>query len=852
MKRATIIFKSILAIMIFLLISLTAFSQNLLADGAFSTTTSITPLGAPPVPMNTWCSWKNEATVSSFVAVVSDGVCSFSFNNTGYNTWDVQLSQYGFPLVKNEAYRLTFKVRSDAYRSFGVYIGEEGGSWTNLNAYSYYQYSTTSWETKTITFVATSVFPLHKLSFELGASNVKTYFDDIVLEKLVPSKVVLPGTFQSEVGCSYNWDANGSCTQLVKNSATGKWEGSFNIPAGCYEYKVAINGGWDINYGENGAYGGANIQLYVPTGSVVNFSYDPETHIVVATPYDRPPVTGVSLVGEFQSELGCSSDWDFYSCDKPALTFNSATGLWEGTFNLAAGCYKYVAKELTNCNYTFYGKDGVNWGNQSGTGFLLFLPSQTDVTIKYNPVTHKATSEFNADFCPPNTVVLPGNFQSELGCKQGTSPYPVDWDPACDFTRLTYDAVSKLWIGSFDIPAGNWEFKVAYNNSWAENYGLDGLQNGPNIPLELYCPTRITFKYDPATHLIQLSSAICVNKFYDANVNGIQDYNEPGLQGVAFTLSGDASATVTTDANGKASFAGLVPGSYTVTETMPVGYYATTATTKNIELAISSNMEVGNVCLGPGGLKGMGFWMSKNGRDVMMDGGSMEPELQSLRNFNLRNEDGSDFDPVTYDQFVNWLKKANAGNMAYMLSAQLAVLYLNYEAGYLKSDSYLYTPGCGSLGGGNFSNWDKIRSQVDDALWSDGNTPAGNPQRSYQECLKNALDNANNNLSIVQPKPCTEQTIVANKENADLKVAVKVSPVVKLWPNPSGMYFNLQTAGSNEAIQFKVFDVNGSLVYTAKGASDKVYRFGENLKAGVYMVEVLQGNSRTVQKIVKQ
>jgi hypothetical protein len=179
-------------------------------------------------------------------------------------------------------------------------------------------------------------------------------------------------------------------------------------------------------------------------------------------------------------------------------------------------------------------------------------------------------------------------------------------------------------------------------------------------------------------------------------------------------------------------------------------------------------------------------------------------------------------------------------------------LYLNYEAGYLKSDSYLYTPGCGSLGGGNFSNWDKIRSQVDDALWSDGNTPAGNPQRSYQECLKNALDNANNNLSIVQPKPCTEQTIVANKENADLKVAVKVSPVVKLWPNPSGMYFNLQTAGSNEAIQFKVFDVNGSLVYTAKGASDKVYRFGENLKAGVYMVEVLQGNSRTVQKIVKQ
>lgn len=852
MKRATILFKSIWVMMTFLLVSSSASSQNLLTDGTFSTTTAVTPLGAPPVPLNTWCSWKNEATVSSFVTEVSGGVCSFSFFNSGSNWWDVQLNQYGFPLVKNEAYRLTFKVRSDASRSFGVYIGEEGGSWTNLNPFGYYQYSTTSWETKTITFVATSVYPLHKLSFELGSSNVKTYFDDIVLEKLVPSKVVLPGTFQSKVGCSGDWNADGLCTQLVKNSTTGKWEGSFTIPAGCYEYKVAINGSWDINYGENGVYGGANIQLYVPTTSVVNFSYDPETHMVIATPYDRPPVTGVSLVGELQSELGCSTDWDFYACDKPALTFNSASGLWEGTFNLAAGCYKYVAKEINNCGHTIYNKDGIGYGSYNA--YNLYVPTASNVTIKYNPVTHKVISEFNADFCPPNTVVLPGNFQSELGCTQGTPPYayPVDWDPGCDFTRLSYDAVSKLWIGSFDIPAGNWEFKVAYNNSWAENYGLNGLQNGPNIPLELYCPTRVTFKYDPATHIVQLSSAICISKFYDANVNGFQDYNEPGMQGVVFTLCGDASATVTTDANGKASFAGLATGSYTVSESMPAGYYATTPTTKNIELAISAKMEVGNVCLGPGGLKGMGFWMSKNGRDVMMDYGTMEPELQSLRTFYLRNADGSDFDPMTYDQFVNWLKKANASNMAYMLSAQLAVLYLNYEAGYIKWDSYLYTRGCGNLGEGNFSHWYSLYTQAFYSLWNYGYTPAGDPQRSYQECLKNALDKANNNLSFVQPKPCTEQTIVANKENADLKVAVKVSPVVKLWPNPSGTYFNLQTAGSNEAIQFKVFDVNGSLVYTAKGASDKVYRFGENLRAGIYMVEVLQGNSRTVQKLVKQ
>jgi len=35
-----------------------------------------------------------------------------------------------------------------------------------------------------------------------------------------------------------------------------------------------------------------------------------------------------------------------------------------------------------------------------------------------------------------------------------------------------------------------------------------------------------------------------------------------------------------------------------------------------------------------------------------------------------------------------------------------------------------------------------------------GLTLSGNPYRSYQERLKNALDNANNNRSFVQPAPC--------------------------------------------------------------------------------------------------
>lgn len=58
----------------------------------------------------------------------------------------------------------------------------------------------------------------------------------------------------------------------------------------------------------------------------------------------------------------------------------------------------------------------------------------------------------------------------------------------------------------------------------------------------------------------------------DANNNGIQDAGEAGIAGVTVTLSGAASATTTTDANGYYHFEHLAAGSYTVTVATPTGY----------------------------------------------------------------------------------------------------------------------------------------------------------------------------------------------------------------------------------------------------------------------------------------
>jgi len=95
----------------------------------------------------------------------------------------------------------------------------------------------------------------------------------------------------------------------------------------------------------------------------------------------------------------------------------------------------------------------------------------------------------------PGTVTLVGSLQSELGC-------PGDyWDPACAATHLTYDGNDDAWQGTFSLPAGSYEYKVALNDSWDENYGAGVAPGGANIPIT--APGGpVTFTYDHATHMI--------------------------------------------------------------------------------------------------------------------------------------------------------------------------------------------------------------------------------------------------------------------------------------------------------------------------------------------------------------
>ena len=97
------------------------------------------------------------------------------------------------------------------------------------------------------------------------------------------NSVTVAGSLQSEIGCSEDWLPDCAASHLTFNANNGLWEGRFQIPAGTYEYKVAINNSWDVNYGAGGAAGGSNIALNLPAATSVTFVWDQVTHIVTHT-----------------------------------------------------------------------------------------------------------------------------------------------------------------------------------------------------------------------------------------------------------------------------------------------------------------------------------------------------------------------------------------------------------------------------------------------------------------------------------------------------------------------------------------------------------------------------------------
>jgi len=164
--------------------------------------------------------------------------------------------------------------------------------------------------------------------------------------------------------------------------------------------------------------------------------------------------------------------------------------VWQGTWVLPAGSWEYKAA-LNDAWDENYGLGGV----PGGANIPLNLGATTMVKFYYDDKSHWITDNHNSVI-----ATVPGSFQSELGC-------PGDWDPGCMRSWLQDpDGDGIYTFQTTALPAGDFEAKVAINESWDESYGQDGVPNGANIPFSVPdAGIPVTFRYNSTTHVLTIT-----------------------------------------------------------------------------------------------------------------------------------------------------------------------------------------------------------------------------------------------------------------------------------------------------------------------------------------------------------
>jgi len=466
----------------------------------------------------------------------------------------------------------------------------------------------------------------------------------------------------------------------------------------------------------------------------------------------------------------------------------------------------YVATDLCGNKATCV--QHLRWVEDHGKPALPPLPAGGDLGCNPAPpqcagglrATDDVDGSVNVE-CSPGPVT--GN-----GCRK-TQVFTYSATDACGNTSsqdVTYTWIEDTTPPVLPCPA---DITVDANGgcsataSWLEVHATDDCdgpvtltyshESGSSFPVGV-TPVTITAKdgcgnTSTCSFNVTVLARLCVHKFFDANLNGVQDPGEASLPGWTIQVAGGPSGV--TDANGDVCFA-VGNGTWTVSEVMQAGWTNTLPLSQTVTIDAqhcSAHVNFANVCSRPpqNGLT-LGFWSNKNGMARLQ---ADDPAWRAMLNdLNLRNADGSAYQVSmsasfedAFASFRTWILSANATNMAYMLSAQLAateldVAYNNLNAGWgvvvpggaqssggqcivpflsatqpiACADSPLVSltvmqsaSGCGCGSNDGVVTVNALLAAAQCLLGHYGSTVAAGTERTYEECVKSLLDMINNN-----------------------------------------------------------------------------------------------------------
>ena len=255
-----------------------------------------------------------------------------------------------------------------------------------------------------------------------------------------PTSVAIIGDLQSELGCASDFDASCPETTLERDQFDGIWRATLAVPAGSWQYKIALNGGFDENYGGGATRSGPNIPITLGSTTDVTFYYDHETHWVT----DNVTSRIATAVGSFQSALGCPGDFDA-GCLRSWLEDVDGDGIYTFTTSaLPAGTYEFKVA-------IGEGFDEI-YGADAGPDNLSFTVAAGDtVTISFDGATNVPTvTVVSSDTEPPTWSVPSGVTVLATGVSGTSVTYAAE---ATDDVGVTSSSCNPASGSAFPIGA---------------------------------------------------------------------------------------------------------------------------------------------------------------------------------------------------------------------------------------------------------------------------------------------------------------------------------------------------------------------------------------------------------------
>ncbi|MCB0201943.1 MAG: hypothetical protein KDI03_17895, partial [Anaerolineae bacterium] len=342
-------------------------------------------------------------------------------------------------------------------------------------------------------------YPADNVPFSVEANEeVGWYYDEndhYVSDTTRHVVATAVGDWPEAIG-GVNWSPANLKTWMKDPDGDGVYAFSAALPAGDYQFKVAMNESWDVSYPAD------NVPFTVPAGgSDVTFLFDSATNDVSFEVGGGAPPLVVTFPGDWPEAAGLGNNWDPGNLAIQANDDNN-DGVW-----------KFVTDAVPAGSYQFKAAVGGTWDENygvNGTPNGDNVPFTTDggtVNFYYDRDSGDNFVASRPDYTIP---VVAGDFLEAIGGANWSPDNLRSWmkDPDGDGV---YTFIAQ------DVPEGDWQYKVALNESWDVSYPQDNVQF--SVPAG---GGNVTFSYDGVTHE--------VSQVVSANMPPDEELVQPAIQ----------------------------------------------------------------------------------------------------------------------------------------------------------------------------------------------------------------------------------------------------------------------------------------------------------------------------------